>query len=77
MPLKHETLMYAILFHGNVSLPFFLNSNRLITFHRGDLNNALTRALEDPPYGRHLEAAKVIAMTYSFYSKNSTILACF
>ncbi|ORE10873.1 Arp2/3 complex 16 kDa subunit ARPC5 [Rhizopus microsporus var. microsporus] len=25
---------------------------------RGDLNNALTRALEDPPYGRHLEAAK-------------------
>ncbi|CEI87111.1 Putative Actin-related protein 2/3 complex subunit 5 [Rhizopus microsporus] len=25
---------------------------------RGDLNNALTRALENPPYGRHLEAAK-------------------
>ncbi|KAI9471936.1 MAG: actin-related protein 2/3 complex subunit 5 [Benjaminiella poitrasii] len=25
---------------------------------RGDLNNALTRALEDPPYGRNLDLAK-------------------
>ncbi|KAI7907132.1 actin-related protein 2/3 complex subunit 5 [Cokeromyces recurvatus] len=25
---------------------------------RGDLNNALTRALEDPPYGQNLELAK-------------------
>lgn len=26
---------------------------------RGDLNSALTRALEEPPYGRHLENAKL------------------
>ncbi|KAI8092339.1 actin-related protein 2/3 complex subunit 5 [Gilbertella persicaria] len=25
---------------------------------KGDLNTALTRALEEPPYGRHLDAAK-------------------
>ncbi|GAA5795437.1 hypothetical protein HPULCUR_000795 [Helicostylum pulchrum] len=25
---------------------------------RGELNNALIRALEEPPYGRHLEASK-------------------
>ncbi|KAI9366391.1 actin-related protein 2/3 complex subunit 5 [Pilaira anomala] len=25
---------------------------------KGDLNSALIRALEDPPYGRHLEASK-------------------
>lgn len=28
-------------------------------YYRGDLNSALTRALEEPPYGRHLESAKV------------------
>jgi hypothetical protein len=28
-------------------------------YNRGDLNNALNRALEEPPRGRHLEQAKV------------------
>jgi actin related protein 2/3 complex subunit 5 len=30
-----------------------------IFYNRGDLNNALNRALEEPPRGRHLEQAKV------------------
>ncbi|CAO3624435.1 unnamed protein product [Mucor hiemalis] len=30
-----------------------------VIYSQGDLNSALTRALEEPPYGRHSENAKI------------------
>lgn len=43
----------------NLVFGIFAFPERLTALLRGDLNAALLRALEDPPYGRHLEEAKV------------------
>lgn len=42
----------------------------IFIYYRGDLNTALVRALEDPPYGRHLESAKVNIEIEEFKQEN-------